>query len=137
METVEDLLTVPADVQQQMDSLFQRALDKVNSVSVSRASQVQRWLLLSRDFSGGGGELGPTLKLRRAIVFKMYQREIEALYQRLSNLLLLSEHCFHSDSSYSYMGRVGHPKKGCPIQLFKNLFAKRSILAKIAFLRDF
>ena len=108
METVEDLLTVPADVQQQMDSLFQRALDKVNSVSVSRASQVQRWLLLPRDFSVGGGELGPTLKLRRAIVFKMYQREIEALYQRLSNLLLLSEHCFHSDSSYSYMGRVGH-----------------------------
>ncbi len=56
---------------------------------------------------------------------------------RLSNLLLHSEHCFHSDSTYSYMGRVGHTKKGCPTQLFKNLFAKRSILSKNSFFERF
>jgi len=83
METVEDVVTLPADVKEKMDRVFQRAVDQANSLAVSRASHVQRWLLLPRDFSVGGGELGPTLKLRRSVVLKMYQREIEALYLRL------------------------------------------------------
>ena len=83
METVEDFVTLPADVQSKMDSLFQRARNQANSLAVSRASHVQRSLVLPRDFSVGGGELGPTLKLRRGVVARMYQREIDALYATL------------------------------------------------------
>ena len=37
-------------------------------------------MLLSHDFSIEGGELTPTLKVKRRVVERNYQRQIEALY---------------------------------------------------------
>ncbi|KAK3098973.1 hypothetical protein FSP39_024869 [Pinctada imbricata] len=60
---------------------IQTGIDKANEKAVSRAAKIQKWSLLPRDFSIPGGELGPTLKLRRPIVNKMYIKTIDAFYE--------------------------------------------------------
>ncbi|KAM4576478.1 long-chain-fatty-acid--CoA ligase ACSBG2-like [Odontesthes bonariensis] len=59
---------------------IQEGMERVNSKSTSNAQKVGKWTLLEQDFSVNGGELGPTLKLRRPIVVKMYQEKINELY---------------------------------------------------------
>ncbi|CAF0978778.1 unnamed protein product [Brachionus calyciflorus] len=59
---------------------IETAIKKANDKSVSRAAKVQKFSILPKDFSLVGGELGPTLKLRRPIVAKMYSQVIDSLY---------------------------------------------------------
>ncbi|MEQ2275914.1 Long-chain-fatty-acid--CoA ligase acsbg2 [Xenotaenia resolanae] len=59
---------------------IQEGMERVNATSTSNAQKVQKWVILEQDFSVGNGELGPTLKLRRPIVVKMYQDKINELY---------------------------------------------------------
>ncbi|KAM3610525.1 uncharacterized protein V6R79_005183 [Siganus canaliculatus] len=59
---------------------IQEGLERVNARATSNAQKVQKWVILEQDFSVGGGELGPTLKLRRPIVVKMYQDKIDEIY---------------------------------------------------------
>ncbi|XP_030594325.1 long-chain-fatty-acid--CoA ligase ACSBG2-like isoform X2 [Archocentrus centrarchus] len=61
-------------------SAIQAGIERVNARSTSNAQKVQKWLILERDFSVTGGELGPTMKLRRPIVVKMYQEKIDEMY---------------------------------------------------------
>ncbi|XP_015764138.1 PREDICTED: long-chain-fatty-acid--CoA ligase ACSBG2-like [Acropora digitifera] len=59
---------------------IQEGIDRANSQSISRAQRVQKWAILEKDFSIPGGELGPTLKLKRPIVCKMFKDKIDAFY---------------------------------------------------------
>ncbi|XP_037338061.2 long-chain-fatty-acid--CoA ligase ACSBG2-like [Pungitius pungitius] len=59
---------------------IQEGVERANARATSNAQKVQKWVILERDFSVGGGELGPTMKLRRPIVVKMYQEKIDELY---------------------------------------------------------
>lgn len=59
---------------------IQEGFERVNARATSNAQRVQKWIVLERDFSVSGGELGPTLKLRRPVVVKMYQEKINELY---------------------------------------------------------
>ncbi|XP_022047181.1 long-chain-fatty-acid--CoA ligase ACSBG2-like [Acanthochromis polyacanthus] len=59
---------------------IQEGIERVNARSTSNAQKVQKWVILDRDFSITGGELGPTMKLRRPIVVKMYQDRIDEIY---------------------------------------------------------
>lgn len=59
---------------------IQEAFERVNAKATSNAQKVQKWMILERDFSISGGELGPTMKLRRPIVVKMYQEKINEMY---------------------------------------------------------
>uniref|UniRef100_A0A8C8MH41 long-chain-fatty-acid--CoA ligase n=1 Tax=Oncorhynchus tshawytscha TaxID=74940 RepID=A0A8C8MH41_ONCTS len=41
---------------------------------------VQKWVILDRDFSISGGELGPTMKLKRGVVVKKFSEKINKIY---------------------------------------------------------
>jgi len=60
---------------------IEEGVARANERSVSRAQKIAKWSLLPRDFSIPGGELGPTLKLKRPVVHKMYENTIESLYE--------------------------------------------------------
>jgi long-chain-fatty-acid--CoA ligase ACSBG len=60
---------------------IQDAIDSANEKSISRAQKVQKWTLLQGDFTIPGGELGPTLKLRRHIVLAKYKETIDKFYE--------------------------------------------------------
>ncbi|KAL3062561.1 hypothetical protein OYC64_002381 [Pagothenia borchgrevinki] len=59
---------------------IQEGIERVNARATSNAQKIQKFVILEQDFSIGGGELGPTMKLRRPIVVKMYQEKINELY---------------------------------------------------------
>ncbi|XP_074650379.1 long-chain-fatty-acid--CoA ligase ACSBG2-like isoform X2 [Tubulanus polymorphus] len=61
-------------------SAIQQGIDLVNKAATSRAQTIQKWVILPRDFSIPGDELGPTLKLKRSVVAKIYAETIDALY---------------------------------------------------------
>lgn len=48
------------------------ALESVNAKTISRASKVQKWAMLDTDFSVVGGELTPSMKLKRNVTSKKY-----------------------------------------------------------------
>ncbi|KJE88677.1 long-chain-fatty-acid-CoA ligase [Capsaspora owczarzaki ATCC 30864] len=59
---------------------IQRGIDRANHKAVSAAQRIQKWELIAGDFSIPGGELGPTLKLKRPQVVSKYAEVIERFY---------------------------------------------------------
>ena len=59
---------------------IQKAVNYANA-AVSQAESIKRFDILATDFTEAGGELTPTLKLKRNIVLKEYAGEVEALYR--------------------------------------------------------
>ncbi|MBA2579315.1 MAG: long-chain fatty acid--CoA ligase [Thermoleophilaceae bacterium] len=62
-----------------MRAEVQRAIDAVNA-GVGRVEQIKRFLILPGDMTQEGGELTPTLKVRRGAVADKYMPELERLY---------------------------------------------------------
>jgi len=58
----------------------QRAIDRANA-SVSRAEGIRAFAIVPGDWTEAGGELTPTLKLKRNVVLGRHQEDIEALYR--------------------------------------------------------
>ncbi|XP_047443161.1 long-chain-fatty-acid--CoA ligase ACSBG2 isoform X2 [Mugil cephalus] len=63
---------------------IQEGINRVNEKANSNAQRIQKFLILDRDFSVGGGELGPTMKLKRPVVMKMYKEQIDNFYKELA-----------------------------------------------------
>ncbi|XP_075031467.1 long-chain-fatty-acid--CoA ligase ACSBG2 isoform X1 [Calonectris borealis] len=59
---------------------IQKGILAVNEGAVSNAQKVQKWVLLEKDFSLFGGELGPTMKLKRPEVARKYKDQIAQFY---------------------------------------------------------
>jgi long-chain-fatty-acid--CoA ligase ACSBG len=59
---------------------FGEGLKTVNAAATSRAQHLAKWYLLSTDFSDKGGELTPTLKLKRSVTAGKYTDIIEKMY---------------------------------------------------------
>jgi long-chain acyl-CoA synthetase len=58
---------------------IQRAIDAVNA-ELARVEQVKKFTILERPLSIEGGELTPTLKVKRKVVNEKYAAQIEAMY---------------------------------------------------------
>ena len=60
--------------------VLQESVDEVNG-EFARIEQVKRFAVLDHDLSQAEGELTPTLKIRRAVVYDRYRPLFEALYE--------------------------------------------------------
>jgi long-chain acyl-CoA synthetase len=58
----------------------QEAVDEAN-LAVSKAEAIRKFVILPVDFTEEGGELTPSLKLKRAVVMKEFGNEVETLYR--------------------------------------------------------
>ena len=58
---------------------FQAAIDDANK-AVSHAEAIKKFAIVDEDFTEAGGQLTPTLKVRRNIVMEQYAAQIAALY---------------------------------------------------------
>jgi len=69
-----------AMVNEEVKKYIFKGMVKVNELAVSGAQKVQKFEIIPSDFSIPGGELGPTLKLKRNVVTKKYDALITTLY---------------------------------------------------------
>jgi long-chain acyl-CoA synthetase len=63
----------------QVLTLIQRAVDRANA-RVSRPEQVKKFALLPEQWTPQGGQLTPTLKLRREVIVASHSRLLDELY---------------------------------------------------------
>ncbi|KJE96538.1 hypothetical protein CAOG_06845 [Capsaspora owczarzaki ATCC 30864] len=75
VRTIPEALEHPA-----FNAALEQGMRLVNELSESHAQHVQKWVVLPMDFTTNGGELGPTLKLRRHVVMQKYQLLIDSMY---------------------------------------------------------
>ncbi len=59
---------------------IQSAVDDANK-AVSQAEAIKKFVILDEDFSEAGGQLTPTLKVRRNVVMEKYASQVAALYK--------------------------------------------------------
>ena len=73
--SVADLIADPDLV-----AAIQAAVDEANK-AVSHAESIRKFVILPVDFTEEGGQLTPSLKLKRAVVMKEFAGEVDALYR--------------------------------------------------------
>ncbi|XP_054395424.1 long-chain-fatty-acid--CoA ligase ACSBG2 isoform X5 [Pongo abelii] len=59
---------------------IQQGINAVNQEVMNNAQKIQKWVILEKDFSIYGGELGPMMKLKRHFVAQKYKKEIDHMY---------------------------------------------------------
>ncbi|XP_007470102.1 PREDICTED: long-chain-fatty-acid--CoA ligase ACSBG1 isoform X2 [Lipotes vexillifer] len=60
---------------------IKEGIQRVNMNAAARPYHIQKWAVLERDFSISGGELGPTMKLKRLTILEKYKDIIDSFYQ--------------------------------------------------------
>jgi long-chain acyl-CoA synthetase len=76
---IEDPATLPDD--ERVHAEVQKVVDEVNS-HVGPVEQIKRFAILPEDLSQEGGELTPTLKVKRNVVHDKYAGVIDGIYSR-------------------------------------------------------
>ena len=62
-----------------MIEAVQQAVDEANS-HLARVEQIKKFTVVRGEWTPGGDELTPTMKLKRRVVMEKYAAEIDALY---------------------------------------------------------
>ena len=71
---------------EKLKKFIDSCIQKSNSKAVSRAAHVRKWTLLPVDFSIPGGEFTPTLKLKRKVTEKKFQKIVDEMYTEAAKL---------------------------------------------------
>ena len=79
LETVSELME--SDKWSLVEEAIAAGVERANERAVSNVARVKKWRVLKKDFSIIGGELSPTLKLKRSVVAQIYQEQIEDMYK--------------------------------------------------------
>jgi len=77
-ETVTDLLE---EDNEEVRLELMAQIQKVNRKAVSNAQKVHKFMIAPKDFSLPGGELTPTMKLKRHTVMEQYEKKINQMYE--------------------------------------------------------
>ena len=64
---------------ERFNAWLQKEIDRVNG-GLARVQTIKKWVVVKGDFSVDGGELTPTLKIKRKVVREKYKSEIDSLY---------------------------------------------------------
>jgi len=62
-------------------AMIQSGINGYNKRSVSRAQHVQKFTVLTSEFTVDSGELTPTMKLKRKVVAEKFAGKVEAMYE--------------------------------------------------------
>jgi len=65
----------------EVETAIQAGVERANQRAISNVATIKKWTLLTREFSVDGGELGPSLKLKRFHVAEKYKEAINHMYQ--------------------------------------------------------
>merc|ERR1712117_583148 len=76
VQTVDEAMKTPA-----IGEAIQKGIDRANARATSNAQRIVKWIVLPVDFSLPGGELGPTLKMKRHVVHEKNNQVIEDFYK--------------------------------------------------------
>eukprot|EP00920_Eleutheroschizon_duboscqi_P002664 GHVT01006247.1.p2 GENE.GHVT01006247.1~~GHVT01006247.1.p2 ORF type:complete len:340 (-),score=28.81 GHVT01006247.1:716-1735(-) len=63
-----------------LNKLIREGIKRANAKAVSRAQLIRAWRVIPDDFTQEGGELTPTLKLRRRKVLEKYKHLVDEMY---------------------------------------------------------
>jgi long-subunit acyl-CoA synthetase (AMP-forming) len=74
-ETLEEVATCP-----QVNAFLMREVEQLNA-KLARVQTIKKIKVLPHDFSVESGELTPSMKIKRKVVYSKYAAEIEAFYQ--------------------------------------------------------
>ncbi|MDD2308672.1 MAG: long-chain fatty acid--CoA ligase [Desulfuromonadaceae bacterium] len=69
---------------EQVQKMFEHRIEEINK-RLPQYETIKKFVLLAYDFSIDGGELTPTLKLRRNVIYEKYKQKIEDMYIDHSN----------------------------------------------------
>lgn len=72
---------VIADENDNVKEALMKAMNKVNKKAISKAQKIHKFMIAPTDFSLAGGELTPTLKLKRFFITEKYAKEIERMFE--------------------------------------------------------
>ena len=72
--------TDEAIAEPKVSEYIKKCIEATNKLSVSRAAHLRKFKLLADDFSIPGGELTPTLKLKRKVTEKKYQQFVDQMF---------------------------------------------------------
>lgn len=66
---------------EEVKEALNKSLKKINKKALSNAQKVHKYMIAPTDFSLAGGELTPTLKMKRFYISEKYEKEIERMFE--------------------------------------------------------
>ena len=75
-----------ASKNEEIFKFISKCVDKTNEKVVSKAAHIKKFVVLPIDFSQPGGELTPTMKLKRKVTEQKYKDLVEQIYSAQAKL---------------------------------------------------
>ena len=78
IKSVEDVQNNPA-----VRRFIEESVTKANRQAINQVARVKRWKVLDKEFDVVSGELTPTFKIKRKLIAKKYESDIDQIYQEI------------------------------------------------------